>query len=149
MVDEDTLFAMVERCVADAVLALENETRLPPFAKLLAGDGSVRDIACGDADEKACYETLLQRLRAEAKMGDIDAVALCARVTIPTHYDPSAPQGIRIHLEEKARAGQKIAAKLLYVPYELFVAEDGGKRSVMLHHPIAVGIPMEVYTETV
>lgn len=148
MLDEESLYAMVERCVADAVLALEDDIPLPPFAKLLARDGGVRDLACGETDEKTCYETLLHRLRAEVKMGDIDAVALCARVTIPEQYAPPAPQGIRIHLEEKARAGEKIAAKLLYVPYELFASENAEKRSVMLHHPLAVGIPMEVYTQT-
>jgi len=142
---EEKLYAMVERCVADAVLALENDIPLAPFAKLLVQDGGVRDLACGSGEEKQCYETLLERLRAEVGMGDIDAVALCARVTIPAHYGAPSPQGIRIHVEEKAQAHKKIAARLLYVPYDLFIAEDG-TRSVMLHNPIAVGMPMEVYT---
>ena len=129
------------------MLALENETPLAPFAKLLVSDGSVRDVPCAETDEKQCYETLLVRLRAEVGMGDIEAVALCARVTIPDHYNAPSPQGLRIHLEEKAHAHKKIAAKLLYIPYDLFASGNGGHRTVMLHTPIAIGMPMEVYSQ--
>lgn len=145
MSTEERLFDMVERCVADAVLALENDTPLAPFAKVLQSQDGVRDVPCMSADEKTCYEALLRRLIAEVRMGDIDAVALTARVTIPDHYNPSSPQGIRIHVEEKADAHKKIGGRLLYVPYELFAGEGSDKRSVMLHTPIAVGIPMEIF----
>jgi len=144
---EERLFEMVERCVADGVLALENDVPLTPFAKVLQGDGTVRDIPCMTPDEKACYEALLRQLRGEVEMGDIDAVALVARVTIPEHYNAPAPQGIRIHVEEKALAHKKISARLLYVPYEIFATEGGGNRTVMLHNPIAIGMPTEVYTQ--
>jgi hypothetical protein len=146
MTDEDKLFEMVERCVADAVLALENDAPLTPFAKVLASDGNVRDIACSSEEEKACYEALLTRLKAEVKMGDIEAVALAARVTIPEHYNAPSSQGIRIHLEEKALTHKKLSGRLLYIPYELLASENSEKRSVMLHNPIAIGMPMEVYT---
>jgi len=146
MNDEDRVFDMVERCVADAVLALENDAPLPPFAKLLTSDGTVRDVPCSAENEKACYEALLLQLKGEVKMGDIEAIALLARVTIPEHYNAPSPQGIRIHLEEKANVHKKISARLLYIPYELFGTENGEKRSVMLHNPIAIGMPMEVYT---
>lgn len=136
---------MVERCVADAVLALETDTPIVPFAKLLAADGTVRELSCSETDKARCYESLLARLKAEAGMGDIDAVALTARVTIPDHYGPPTPQGIRIHIEEKANVHKKIAARLLYVPYELFASKEDAKRSVMLHNPISVGMPMEVF----
>ncbi|MEJ2468564.1 MAG: hypothetical protein P8Y51_05760 [Campylobacterales bacterium] len=147
MTDEDKLFEMVERCVADAVLALENDTALTPFAKVLVNDGSVRDISCAAEEEKTCYETLLNRLKAEVQMGDIEAVALAARVTIPEHYNAPSPQGIRIHLEEKALTHKKLSGRLLYIPYELLASENSEKRSVMLHNPIAIGRPMEVYTQ--
>jgi hypothetical protein len=143
--DEDKLFEMVERCVADALLALENETPLIPFAKLLVTDGSVRDLPCSAEDEKRCYEALLAQLKGEVQMGDIDAIAITARVTIPDHYNAPSPQGIRIHIEEKALAHKKISGRLLYIPYEIFATDGTGTRSVMLHNPIAIGMPMEVY----
>ncbi|UFS63654.1 hypothetical protein LOH54_05850 [Sulfurimonas sp. HSL-3221] len=145
MTDEEKLFEMVERCVADAVIALENDRPLLPFAKLLAQNGTVRDLACESVEEKQCYEHLLERLKGEVKMEDVDAVALVARVTIPEQYSAPSPQGIRIHVEEKAQAHKKISARLLYVPYDLFAADGEAKRSVMLHNPIAIGMPMEVY----
>ena len=145
--DEEKLFEMVERCVADALLALENEMPLIPFAKLLVSDGSVRDLPCNAEDEKTCYEVLLAQLKGEVQMGDIDAVAITARVTIPEHYNASSPQGIRIHIEEKALSHKKISGRLLYIPYDIFAADETEKRSVMLHNPIAIGMPMEVYSK--
>ena len=146
MQSEEKLFELVERCVADAVLALEEDAPLPPFAKVLHSDGRLRDIPCLGDDEKTCYEMLLGRLRGEVAMGDIDAVALTARVTIPEHYGAPSPQGIRIQLEERSRRHEKLSAKLLYVPYELLASGDAQKRSVLLHRPIAVGLPYEIYT---
>lgn len=143
MMDEEKLFEMVERCVADAVLALENDTPLIPFAKVLHTHDGMRDIPCMNTDEKICYEALLRQLIAEVQMGDIDAVALSAKVTIPEHYNAPSSQGIRIHVEKKADAHKKIGGRLLYVPYDLFAASE--HRSVMLHTPIAIGIPMEIY----
>ena len=145
MADEEKVFEMVERCVADAVLALENGTPLSPFAKMLTAAGEVRDLSCGETDEHLCYETLLQRLREAVTADALDAVALTARVTIPDYFNPASTQGVRIHLEEKADLHKKHSARLLYVPYELYAVEGSDKRSVMLHQPIAVGIPMEVY----
>ncbi len=145
MTDEEKVFEMVERCIADAVLALENGTPLTPSAKLLTEGGEVRDLSCGETDEQRCYETLLQHLRTEVKAHAVDAVALTARVTIPDYFNPASTQGVRVHLEEKADLHKKHSARLLYVPYELYAVEGSDKRSVMLHQPIAVGMPMEVY----
>lgn len=147
MTEEERLFEMVERCVADAVLALETDAPLMPYAKVLQCDGHVRDVPCMSADEKECYEALLRQLRAEVRMGDISAVALGARVTIPEHYESPTPQGLRIHIEEKAQAHKKISARLLYIPYELFESEQSDKRTVMLHTPISIGMPMEIYAD--
>lgn len=146
MAEEEKVFEMVERCVADAVLALENGTPFIPFAKVLDTGGHIRDIACDTPEQTQCYETLLTRLRAEAKMGDIEAVALSARVNIPEHYHPDAPNGIRIHLEERAKADRKVSARLLYIPYELFGSENGGDLTVMLHKPLSIGMPMEIFS---
>ncbi len=143
--DEEKIFDMVERCVADAVLALENEIPFIPFAKVLETGGDIRDITCDMPEQTRCYEALLARLRAEAKMGDIEAIALCARVNIPEHYHPDASNGIRVHLEERAKAGQKVSARLLYVPCELFGSKNKAQVTVMLHQPLSIGMPMEIF----
>jgi len=143
--DDERLFEMVERCVADAMLALENSEPFIPFAKVLMHDHTHRDIPCTEGTEQACYEALLERLKGEVLMDDIDAVAITARVTIPEQYNAASPQGIRIHIEEKALMDRKLSARLLYIPYDLLETESGGRRSVLLHNPIAVGMPMAVY----
>lgn len=146
--NDDKLFNMVERCVADAVLALKDSAPLAPFAKMLRTDGTHLDIACDTDDDESCYTRLQARLKAEVQMGDIDAVALCARVTIPEHCNAPTPQGLRIHIEEKALRDQRLSARLLYVPYALISHAPDTARSVLLHNPIAIGMPMEIYTAT-
>jgi hypothetical protein len=47
-----------------------------------------------------------------------------------------------LHLEEKSQIEKKIAARFLYVPYELCRVEDG-EMFVKLHSPIPVGFPAE------
>ena len=143
--DDERIFAMVEHAVNQAVERLEKNRPLPPFALLLDSDGKIREIPCTETPEERCYESLLQRVRAETQMGDIDAFALTARVTIPEHYRPEAPQGIRVHIEEKAASQRKIAARLIYVPYDLFGAEGSDRRSAMLHTPISIGMPAEIF----
>lgn len=143
--DDESIFEMVERCVADAMLALEKSEPFVPFAKVLMQDQTHRDIPCTDANEQVCYEALLARLKGEVKMDDIDAVAITARVTIPEQYNAPSPQGIRIHIEEKALAHKKLSARLLYIPYDLLAVEGSEQRSIVLHNPIAVGMPMAVY----
>lgn len=145
MTDEERLFALAQCCVTDAVTALEYDTPLVPFAKLLSTDGDYRDIYTEDQNEANCYENLVMRLRAEVLMDDIEAVSVTARVTIPEHLSASSPQGIRIHLEEKAKIHAKLSARLLYIPYELLSIEGESKRHVMLHTPLCVGIPMQIY----
>jgi len=137
--NDDTLFDFTHRCIYEAADILRTEATFAPFARALKTDGSVERFACDDTDERSCYTRLLARLRAEVGMDDIDAAALVADVTIPAQYDPVSPTGIRVHLEEKAKRHKKVSARLLYVPYD----KAGGE--VILHPPISVGMPMEIY----
>lgn len=145
MTHEEQLFDLAERCVADAVSALEHDTPLVPFAKLLGTDGESRTVFTEGVDEANCYENLVTRLKAEVQMGDIEAVTLTARVTIPEHLNASSAQGIRIHIEEKAKIHTKLSARLLYIPYDLLGIEGDAKRHVVLHDPLSVGMPMQIY----
>jgi len=144
--DDERLFEMVETCVADAVSLLERRIALDPFAMTLEADGTPRRIDHNEPDSEVRYEILLESLRAEARSGEILAAVLLARVTIPDDYGPAVPEGIRLHIEERATAHEKIAARLLYIPYQLFKAEGEESLSVHLHHPISVGMPSEIFT---
>jgi hypothetical protein len=143
--DDEKIFNMLDQCIEKAVFALENGQTLEPFAMVLESDDSTQHIAFNEADHEKHYELLLEALRSEAKNGEIKAAALLARVTIPENFNPAVPEGIRIHVEERASSHEKIAARLLYIPYQLFKQKGDEKVSVHLHHPIPVGLPSEIF----
>lgn len=143
--DDEKLFGMIETCIASAVQTLENAETLHPFAMVMDADGSTREVTNDEEDPQMCYEKLLETLKREARQGEIKAAALLARVTIPSGYSPAVPEGIRIHIEERNDSGNKFAARFLYIPYQLYQAEDEGKIMVKLHNPIPVGFPAEIF----
>jgi hypothetical protein len=143
--DDEKLFEMLDECVKRAVTLLEKGETLNPFAMTLEADDSTQYLSLDETDQEEHYTMLLEALQAEAKEGQIKAAALLARVTIPEHFGPTVPEGIRIHVEERASSHEKIAARLLYIPYQLFRAEGDPKVSVHLHHPIPVGFPTEIF----
>jgi hypothetical protein len=143
--DDERLFEMIEACVASAVKALENDEPLHPFAMVLDADGTSRHVGDGSEDHQKRYEKLLEALRIEARKKEIMAAALLARVTIPSGYAPAVPEGIRIHVEERASSGEKLAARFLYIPYQLYRTEEEAKIAVRLHNPIPVGFPSEIF----
>jgi hypothetical protein len=143
--DDEKLFEMLDECVKRAVTILENGETLKPFAMTLEADDTTQYLSLGEADQEKHYTLLLEALKAEAKQGQIKAAALLARVTIPEHFGPDVPEGIRIHVEERASSHDKIAARLLYIPYQLYRTQDDAKIRVHLHHPIPVGLPSEIF----
>lgn len=143
--DDETLFEMIERCVADAVLLLEQGERVEPFAKVLDADDTSRTLSDDSATPEQCYKALLERLREEARDNAVKASALLAQVAIPEGFNAVAPNGLRIHIEERASAHKKIAARLLYVPYRLYRTGGDESISVQLYDPFTVGFPSEIF----
>ncbi len=143
--NDEKLFEMLEIYVADAVAVLEKGERLDPFAMILEADDTHRPLYLDEPDTERRYDLLHQALKAEAAHGEIKAAALLARVTIPENYGPAVPEGIRIHVEERASAHEKLSARLLYIPYQLYRAEGQEYIRVHLHHPIPVGMPSEIF----
>ncbi len=144
--DEELIFRLVEQCVAKAVEKLENSHEIEPFALVLHNDATVKEFIHQEANSEQGYEALIEALRKEAAKGTIEVVAILARVNIPQDYKAAVNEGLRIHLEERSKAGEKIGARFLYVPYELYhsgKAED--KIVVNLHNPFPVAFPAEIF----
>ena len=73
-------------------------------------------------------------------------MALLSNVTIPESFSPVVESGIRIHVEEKAfEADNKLSARLLYIPYQLYRTKDDDTVHIHLHDPIPVGLGCEVF----
>ncbi len=144
--DNEHLFLMLEDCIDYAKEILTSEKTLESFAMVLEPDNSIRSIAIEEARGEERYEALLEALREEAKSENITAIALLAHVTIPDNFSPAVSSGIRIHIEERDfQAENKLSARLLYVPYQLFKTKDDAQIHIHLHDPIPVGLACEIF----
>ena len=144
--DNEHLFVMLDDCIDYAKEVLISSKNLESFAMVLEPDNSVRSITISEQSGEERYEALLEVLRDEAKSEKITAMALLANVTIPDNFSPAVSSGIRIHIEEKDfRAENKLSARLLYVPYQLYKNKDDEQIHIKLHDPIPVGLACEIF----
>ena len=158
--DNEELFLMIEECVRHASQQLTSGQNLESFAMVLEPSNTKRHISVDEMDGEIRYEEILTILRAEAKAERITAIALLSNVTIPENFNPSVSTGIRIHIEEKKQtqsqsdfSGEaastniydKLSARLLYVPYQLFNTTTDDSVQIQLHDPIPVGLACEIF----
>lgn len=144
--DNEDLFAMLDTCISLASQALSDSQKLDSFAMVLEHDNSVREIELDETDGHTRYQTLIEILKMEAEAEKITAFALLSNVDIPENFSPEVSTGIRIHIEEKDfKAENKLSARLLYIPYQLYRTKDDPSVQVRLHDPIPVGLPCEIF----
>lgn len=144
--DNEHLFIMLDECINYAKEVLISSQTLSSFAMVLEHDNSMRSLELNETDDETRYEKLLEMLKNEAKEEKITAMALLSNVTIPENFSPAVSSGIRIHIEEKAfKADNKLSARLLYVPYQLFKTKEDNTIQIHLHDPIPVGLGCEVF----
>ena len=144
--DNEELFLMLEECVGHASQQLTSGQNLESFAMVLEPSKDTRHISVDEMDGETRYEALLDILRTEAKAESIVAIALLSNVTIPENFNPAVSTGIRIHIEEKDfQAENKLSARLLYVPYQLFKTKTDDTIQIQLHNPIPVGLACEIF----
>jgi len=144
--DEEALFALVNEAVMYAKERLERGDDLSPFAMVLYENGNIESINSTVANFDDAYEDLLLQLRQKTKENPhITALSIVTRVAIPEQYHANTSNGIRVHLEERHKSGEKIGARFLYVPYQLYKNRETGKITVQLHTPIPVSFPPEIF----
>lgn len=144
--DNEHLFIMLDECINYAKEVLTSSKQLESFAMVLEPNNDIRSIETDESDGERRYETLLEILRDEAKADKITAIALLSNVTIPDNFSPAVSSGIRIHVEEKDfQADNKLSARLLYVPYQLYKTKDDDTIQIRLHDPIPVGLACEIF----
>jgi len=144
--DNEELFLMLEECVAYASVQLTKGQSLESFAMVLDTENNTHHISVEQMDGEIRYEELLDILRVQAKDEKIIALALLSNVTIPDNFNPSVSTGIRLHIEEKNfKADNKLSARLLYVPYQLFKTASNDTIEIKLLDPIPVGLACEIF----
>ncbi len=140
--DDEKAFRVLEEAVNKAQASLEKTKHFQPFLMLLNDTGEIEVFENEIEDSGKSYTLLENILKESIKMGDIDVMILAVDTVIPENFAGDIPNGIRLHLEEKSQIEKKIAARFLYVPYELCKVEEG-EMYVKLHTPISVGFPAE------
>jgi len=144
--DNEHLFIMLDECINYAKEVLTSSKQLESFAMVLEPNNDIRSIHSKQSDGELRYEELLESLREEAKADKVTAIALLSNVTIPESFSPAVSSGIRIHVEEKDfQADNKLSARLLYVPYQLYKVKDDERIQIQLHNPIPVGLACEIF----
>ena len=143
---EEQLFEMVNEAVMFAKNELEQKQELKPFAMVLFKNGYIDSITVDEESHDDQYEKLVTSLRQRvADEPKITGLAIIAKVSIPQHYKPPVGDGIRVHLEERHKADEKIGARFLYVPYQLYKTADTDDIAMHLYDPIPVSIPAEIF----
>ena len=144
---EDALFDLVNEAVMHAKEQIEKEELLEPFGMVLYEKGIIESLSTDTKDDyDVMYEDLVGILRGKiAKENGITALVIVSRVIIPEAYKAEAQSGIRVHLEERSKQGNKIGARFLYVPYQLYRDSAAEALTMQLHTPISVAFPPEVF----
>ena len=140
--EDEKAFNILEQAVYRAQGLLEKSTYFQPFLMLLNDAGEIEFFENEVKDSTQSYTLLEDTLRKRVDKGDVDVMVLVVDTLIPEKFVKDVPSSIRLHLEEKSQIDKKIAARFLYVPYELCRVGDGDM-FVKLHSPIPVGFPAE------
>ena len=144
--NEDALFDMVNEAIIYAKAQIEEKGELIPFAMALDEAGEIRSFNCKEKEADMCYSSLLDMLRREVvHHSDITALAVLSDVSIPAEYHAGSEYGIRVHLEERHKRGNRIGARFLYVPYTRYKEAQTGQEILQLHAPLPVAFPPEIF----
>ena len=143
--NDEKAFKVLEEAVHKAQSSLEETKHFQPFLMLLNSNAEVEVFENEIKDATQSYEMLEKIAKESVKMGDVEVMVLAVDTEIPENFVKDVPQGIRLHLEEKSQIEKKIAARFLYVPYELCQVANQEMQEIYVktHHPIAVGFPAE------
>ncbi len=139
---DERALEILEKAVYRAQDLLEKTKYFQPFLMLLNDAGGIELFENEVKDTTESYTLLEETLRRRIKEGDVDVMVLVVDTLMPENFVKDVPSSIRLHLEEKSQIDKKVAARFLYVPYELCRVGDG-ELFVKLHAPIPVGFPAE------
>lgn len=147
--DDEKAFHILETAVYRAQDAMQKTKYFQPFLMLLNEAGQIEIFENEHQESSESYLELEKMLRNRLdEKQDVEVIALVVDTQIPENFAGDIPNGIRIHLEEKSQMHKKLAARYLYVPYELCKIGDN-EMFVKLHTPIPVGFPAEYLVKSV
>ncbi|WP_157003133.1 hypothetical protein [Ralstonia sp. A12] len=116
-VSPEQLSALLTYCTDFSRTMLERAGDFYPFGATLSKDGTLGAAGGHNGEERPkpleIYTLLAQAFKADALNGNVLATALAANVNIPPEYSPSAPDGVRVHVEAEGYS------RFFYGPYRI------------------------------
>ena len=140
--EDEFLFEMLEEAVAFAADDLVLKGNFKPFAYALTVDNKSIPFNSDKGDDTDAYDTLWQKLKEQVKAAKFKAVVLLQESSAVESFNLPTQQCIRVHVESSDNLHEKIGARCLYIPYELYQKE--GKQEIKLFQPKPIAFPHEI-----
>lgn len=140
--DDKKVFELLEKAVYKAKKTLEKTQSFQPFFIIYTEKYGAKIYENEVKNTTESYALLEKNLIEQIKLHDVDIMILVSDVKIPNKFVETSPYGIRLHLEEKGQKKNKIAARFIYVPYQLCKTSKG-EIFVELQTPVPIGFPAE------
>jgi len=138
---DEVVLELLEKAVSRAELSLTKTQSFEPFAMTLGSESVVNIVQNSIDDTHDSYAMLGEELRTD--IDTIDVLVLAVDTIMPEHFAEGSVQSIRLHLEERSLAGQKLSARFIFVPYTLHRMPDSGDIYVRLGTPNPVAFSAE------
>lgn len=147
MNDDERAMMLLEKSIYEAKERLEKEHIFHPFAMILDTSGSIRKVENEIPDMTHAYEQLHDEVMAHVQMRpSADIIVLLCNVSMPEQLgEMECESSIRVHLEERSQQHKAIAARFIYVPYQLQRPAESEEVQAVLFHPKAVSFPSEFF----
>ena len=140
---EDRLYEAIQKVVDIAQQSLVHKQEFVPFGATIDATGDIALLEYSQGSKEEIYEDVVDAMRSAIKDSAIEAVVIVALSDIAEHYKSEHKNAIRLHLEERNKKEEKLGARFIYVPYDIYRHQQ--EHSVQLHHPFSVGFKGEIF----
>lgn len=138
---DEIVFSLLEKAVGRAELSLAESQSFKPFAMTLDSQFKVSVWENDIKDTHDNYTLLGEEILSD--IVNIDVLVMVVDTTMPEQFGDSSAHTIRLHLEERSLADQKLSARFIFVPYSLHRKSGYDEVYVKLGTPTPVSFPAE------
>lgn len=141
---QEQINALLNHCIDFAGRMLADHAEFYPFGATLDNQGSIEAAGAHTGDEfpepQEIIDLMTEAFARQAAQGAITAAAIAVDVNIPSSYNASVPDGIRILLESPD------LSVLVYVPYAVAGGgADADQNDVTLFETIEVSAAHSIF----
>ena len=139
--DEKALL-ILEKAVEIASSEIVKKETFNPFLLLMDENDEIRTFNNDIDDSTDSYNKLSETAIKEVKKGNVSVLVLVVDTIMPDKFNSDEPNTIRLHLEEAHLINEKISARYIFVPYNLYKDKED-EIFIDLGKPTPVAFPAE------